>query len=79
MRYQMALLESEKRLIVDEMDLYSRMENVGWVTLHCNAVFNQILGLWGRLEAAWSQPQENRGNKTVAEGEGGFGARHWYH
>ena len=39
MRYQMSLLEWEKRLIVDEMDLYSRMEHVGsatTVTLHCS-------------------------------------------
>ena len=41
MRYQMSLLEWEKRLIADEMDLYSRMENVGcsqhsYFALHCS-------------------------------------------
>ena len=47
--------------------------------LLCIAVFNQILGLWGRLEAAWSQPWQNWRNKTVAEGEGRVGAGYWHH
>ena len=47
MRYQMSLLEWEKRLIADEMDLYSRMENVGSASTSfaLHYIIKSILGL----------------------------------